>query len=130
MIGSSLLSNTFIRLQAYHKIFSEHCQNRSGRLRRGDGDLSGSDQETNLNDLYPNTERHVAERPEDEEGEDEAGEDEEGEDEEGEDEEGDSSDTGSSFAEGFRVDDEDSFSHEENDNAEFSNGSKNVGLKD
>ena len=75
-------------------------------MRRGDGDLSGSDQETSLNDLNSNTERHVAEHHKDEET--------------------NSSNTGSSFGEGFFVDDEDSVMHDVNEDSESSTGGQNA----
>ena len=109
MLSFSLLSYIFIRLQAYHKITSEHCQNRDRRLSRSAGDPSLSSQESETSKLAQNLARYGAEYYEDEE--------------EGEDS---SSDTGSSFGEGFYVDDEDSFGHEENEDAEFSNGSENA----
>ena len=99
-----MLSDVFVRLRAYHKILSEHCQNRSGRLLCGNGDPSPRGVE--LKNLTRNLPNYGAQYFEDEEG--------------------DSSATGSSFGEGFLVDDEDSFSHEENDDAEFSNGSENA----
>ena len=108
MLRSSLFSYTFIRLQAYHKIYSEHCQNRDPRLIRSDGHPSSSSQESQTSKLAQNLARYGAEYYEDEKGEDS------------------SSDTGSSFGEGFCVDDEDSVMHDVSEDPESSKGGENA----
>lgn len=101
-----MLSYIFIRLQAYHKIISEHCQTRDRRLLRGVGDPFYSSQGTELNELTQSLARYGAEYYEDGEGA--------------------SLETGTSCGEDLLVDDEDSLMHDVNEDLESSNGSENA----